>query len=406
LSSTASPAIRALRRLVARDPETPIRIDLGTPAALAESLRRPARAAAAPVLELLGGSKAVRSLAGPRRLLPLGSCLLIVAVAAATALAPVSAASGASGETTASPNPSAADASSDPGLAAVDQTLPDAAGGTYAGDGSIYNVMAAVDIAPGTSGFQTYVVKGGDSLNKIGGKFSLNKATVYWANRSRLPDPASIRVGLKLLIPPVDGMTVTVKARDTLSSLAAKYHSSVARIISANNLSGATVTIGQTLIVPCAPAAIPAPPVGGGSGGSSAGWNGGKLRWPVPASHTITQYYSASRHPALDIGAPSGDWVVAAVGGKVIWAGWKYSGGGIGGGIEIWINSGGKLYTTYNHLSAELVSVGQVVSAGQHIGNVGMTGHATGPHLHFEVWVCYPWTGGGTSCARNPLRYF
>jgi murein DD-endopeptidase MepM/ murein hydrolase activator NlpD len=126
----------------------------------------------------------------------------------------------------------------------------------------------------------------------------------------------------------------------------------------------------------------------------------------VPASHTITQYYSASHHPAIDIGAPTGTPVVAAVNGKVIWAGWKTSGGGLGGGIEVWIASGTRMYTTYNHLSAEFVRVGQVVTAGQRIGSVGMTGNATGPHLHFEVWACFPWTGGTTACARNPMRYF
>jgi LysM repeat protein len=339
-----------------------------------------------------------------RRLLPLGSCLLILAVAAATAFAPVSAASARPEQPDPSPAASGVDGSSDTTVTTGDQAVTDA-GGTYAGDGAIYNVMQAVDIALGSSGFQTYVVKGGDSLNKIAGRFALSKATVYWANRSRLPDPSTIRAGLKLLIPPVDGMVVTVKARDTLSSLASKYHSTVARIMAANGLTDATVTIGQTLIVPCTPAAIPAPAPGCGSGCGSTGWTGGKLRWPVPASHTITQYFSASRHPAIDIGAPTGDWVIAAVGGRVTWAGWKYSGGGYGGGIEIWINSGGKLYTTYNHLSTELVSVGQIVQAGQHIGNVGATGNATGPHLHFEVWVCPPWTGGTTACARNPLRY-
>jgi murein DD-endopeptidase MepM/ murein hydrolase activator NlpD len=408
LSSTPSPALRALRRLVARDPEIPIRIDLGSPATLEESLRGFARKAAAPAVELLGSSTSPRALTSYRRLLPLGTCLLIVLVAAATALAPVSAANaGPQPQAAASAVPSAADSTPDPVAVTGDQTTVDATGGTYAGDGSIYNVMEPVDIAPGSSGFKTYVVQGGDNLNKIAAKFSLGKAaTVYWANRSRLPDPGSMRVGLKLLIPPVDGMTVTVKAKDTLSSLASKYHSKVALIAAANGLADSTVTIGQTIVVPCTPAAIPVLTVsGGGSGGGSIGWTGGKLRWPVPASRTITQYYSASRHPAIDIGAPTGDWVVAAVRGRVIWAGWKYSGGGTGGGIEIWIDSGGKLYTTYNHLSAEFVSVGQVVAAGQHIGNVGQTGHATGPHLHFEVWICYPWTGGNTSCARNPLNY-
>jgi murein DD-endopeptidase MepM/ murein hydrolase activator NlpD len=184
----------------------------------------------------------------------------------------------------------------------------------------------------------------------------------------------------------------------------------VQKIIAANGLPDATVTVGQLLVIPVSqvPAIpTPKPAAGGGGGGGGTAWTGAKLRWPVPSSRTITQYYSASHHPAIDIGAPTGAPVIAAVRGTVIFAGWKYSGSaGYGGGLVIWISSGGKLYTTYNHLSREYVHVGQVVSAGQQIGNVGMTGNATGPHLHFEVWACYPWSGGGTACARNPLKYF
>ncbi len=71
----------------------------------------------------------------------------------------------------------------------------------------------------------------------------------------------------------------------------------------------------------------------------------------------------------------------------------------------IWVKEGTKLYTTYNHLSYVGVKVGQNIRAGQVIGRVGTSGVATGPHLHFEVWLGYPWALGNNSDAVNPCRY-
>jgi len=447
LPSLASPALRALRRLVGRDPEKPINLEFGgTRASLAAALRSAVGPFADSVGELLGGDLTARAtpaqeavgegsgattvsavvafagsdsratgpvaaLAGPlarvrrhRRLVPLGACLLLVAVAAVSAIPPVSAAGGSAPTPSDSSVVGGSDNGTDQGAG---QTPGDAAADSDFGDVTVYNTIQAVDIAPGSSGFQTYVVKGGDSLSKIAGKFGLSRNTVYWANTSRLPDPASIRVGLKLLIPPVDGITLTVKAGNTLSGFASKYKVTVQKIMAANGLSDSTLTVGQLLIIPMSQVpAIPTPKPAGCGASCTTAWHGGKLRWPVPGHTSLSQGYW-SGHRAIDIVAPTGSPVVAAYGGTVIFAGWKYVGSaGYGGGMVVWISHGGKLYTTYNHLSAESVHVGQVVAAGQRIGSIGMTGNATGPHLHFEVWVCYPWSTGTTSCARNPLNYF
>ena len=49
------------------------------------------------------------------------------------------------------------------------------------------------------------------------------------------------------------------------------------------------------------------------------------------------------------------------------------------------IQHAGNVGTTYCHTSAVFVSQGQQVQAGQHIANVGSTGHSSGNHLHFQV---------------------
>ena len=111
----------------------------------------------------------------------------------------------------------------------------------------------------------------------------------------------------------------------------------------------------------------------------------------------ISQYYHYG-HYGLDIAADRGTRVMAAAGGTVIFAGWKNN----GGGYQVWLAHGSGLYTTYNHMMSVAVGRGQHVGRGQQVGRVGMTGNATGPHLHFEVCRGMIWDGG---VRVNPLNY-
>ena len=70
----------------------------------------------------------------------------------------------------------------------------------------------------------------------------------------------------------------------------------------------------------------------------------------------------------------------SAKNGTVVEAGW---GGAYGNTVVVQHSDGTQ--TRYAHLASIHVSVGQSVTAGQHIGDVGSTGNSTGPHLHFEV---------------------
>jgi murein DD-endopeptidase MepM/ murein hydrolase activator NlpD len=421
--SPASVVLRAIRRLAATDPGKVARPDFGELsrawiAAAADFVRRAANAARLAVDEVLGGERTLvvapvdapepigGSTAGERAMAFLAThrrsatgvtCLVIVMTAAVAGMPAASAARVPTG----GPDTASIDTNDQYPAAGDDLAPTDRPVEGELGDGAVYNVLQPVDEGQVGGRFRVYVVTTGDTLAGIGARFGLTRNTVYWANTAHVPDPSSLRVGQKLTIPPANGVTVTVKDGDTLSGLAATYKSTVKAIQTVNGLTGTTLTVGQVVLVPVTPPAIPA-----ATPGSDADfvWTGTRLRWPVPYSHTVTKGYSAG-HKALDIAGQTGTRVIASIGGKVIFAGWKYGGGGAGGGLEIWINSGGKVYTTYNHLSRVYVKVGEIVPAGMHIGNVGMTGNATGPHLHFETWICAPWTGGDNSCARNPLRF-
>src|SRR5690606_38280921 len=89
-------------------------------------------------------------------------------------------------------------------------------------------------------------------------------------------------------------------------------------------------------------------------------------------------------HSGLDWAAPCGTPVGAAAPGVVTKVGWA---GGNGRQVRIdhGVLAGHRVTTTYNHLSAVGVRVGQKVDVHQGVGRVGNTGYSTGCHLHFEV---------------------
>jgi murein DD-endopeptidase MepM/ murein hydrolase activator NlpD len=103
----------------------------------------------------------------------------------------------------------------------------------------------------------------------------------------------------------------------------------------------------------------------------------------IPVNGTLTSRYGqrwGRLHAGIDIAAPTGTPILAAADGRTIYSGWMS-----GYGNVVVIDHGGGVSTLYGHQSRRLTAVGDDVAQGDTIGEVGSTGHSTGPHLHFEV---------------------
>jgi murein DD-endopeptidase MepM/ murein hydrolase activator NlpD len=362
----------------------------------------------------------VTRLGGRERVLPIGIALLVLlaSISGAAATGSVKGATGAVSAATAGPRLTIGglDSSNEQvdGLVqagpqgGIGATTGDATDlGQYLSDGTLLKPLAVdTTVSDASARLITYTVKSGDTLTGIATKFGVSMMTLWWANNLAVKD--ELHIGQKLTIPPVDGLVIVVKAGDTLDSIAALTGMSADDIATYNSLTDRTLVIGQVLIVPGAlgkpiveakpkPVAKTTSGGGGGSARTPVHYSGGAFYWPVPGGW-ISQYFW-SGHPAIDIAAPEGTRVLAAAAGTVIYAGWKDN----GGGYQVWISHGSGLFTTYNHMSAVLAHVGEHVGRGQQVGRVGMTGNATGPHLHFEVWHGMVW---GSGVRVNPLPYF
>ncbi len=130
---------------------------------------------------------------------------------------------------------------------------------------------------------------------------------------------------------------------------------------------------------------------------------GGTFLWPLPTSYTrISSVYGGRTSPitgrwefhnGIDLPAAYGTSIYAANSGKVTIATshWSY-------GNYIMIDHGGGYATLYAHCSKLLVSVGDKVTRGQVIAQVGSTGSSTGNHLHFSLYE--------NSAHTDPMKFY
>lgn len=231
-----------------------------------------------------------------------------------------------------------------------------------------------------------YVVRKGDTLSGIAKMFNVTTNTIIWSNDI---SGNTVSPGDRLVILPVSGVRHVVKKGDTLQSIAKKYSGDLEEITQFNDFTaGEKLSVGDVVIIP--------------DGEMLAGHSTTKTTTSTSVKK-VQQYLSAPSysgyyirpiiggvksqgihgHNGVDLVSHFGADILAAADGEVIVA--KSSGYNGGYGSYVVIKHGNGTQTLYAHLSGVQVSVGQNVSQGQIIGNMGSTGKSTGTHLHFEV---------------------
>jgi LysM repeat protein len=93
----------------------------------------------------------------------------------------------------------------------------------------------------------TYVVKNGETVDSLSTKFGVSADSIRWSNNI---GGNNLTAGIKILIPPVNGIVYVVKAGDTPTSLSQKYHSDRGQIIAFNDAEISGLRPGERIIIP------------------------------------------------------------------------------------------------------------------------------------------------------------
>jgi murein DD-endopeptidase MepM/ murein hydrolase activator NlpD len=234
-----------------------------------------------------------------------------------------------------------------------------------------------------------YTVQPGDTLSTVADKFGISVDTIKWTNDL---SGDSLTVGDTLKILPVTGVSYKVQSGDTIYSIAKKFSTNAQQIADwpyneFANPETFSLVVGQMIVVPNGIQPSATPNYGTGSEGFIARapsvnvMPSGGYSWPI--NGIVTQFPSWY-HMAYDIAAPIGTPIVATKDGvvkEVFVGGWNY-----GYGTHVVLDHGDAYTSLYAHMSAVAVSVGQrVVGGSTVVGYVGLTGRTTGPHVHFEI---------------------
>src|SRR5574344_234419 len=250
-------------------------------------------------------------------------------------------------------------------------------GNVLADDGTI---LTAASIGVGQKvTFSTYKVKSGDTISTIARRAGLTNISTLIAVND-IDNVRSLRAGQKLRVPSQDGIIHTVSANQSLNSISVLYHTSVEELCDANDLESRILRVGQELFIPGAKL----------DSASLRKAMGELFMTPLSAGWRLTSHFGnradpftgvSTYHTGVDMAAPTGTPIKAAMSGRIAYVGWS----NVFGNYVI-INHGNGYQTLYGHMSKSLAHMGEDVSQGTRIGLVGSTGYSTGPHLHFTVY--------------------
>lgn len=253
------------------------------------------------------------------------------------------------------------------------------------GEGS--KEAAALAPLPVSVSIQSYTIRNGDTLDRIAKRFGLRQDTIISLNNLR--SQASIRPGVQLRIPNIDGVNHRVRSGESLSSISRSYGIDMTAVVDANDLASSTISSGQTLFIPKARLAS----------ATLRDFYGERFVWPArgrvssPYGYRIQPFTGLrSFHSAVDIVLPIGTRVKATAEGKVGDTGYN----SVFGHYVILKHANG-YQSLYAHLSSIAVKEGSFVDQGAAVGLSGNSGQSTGPHLHFSLFK--------NGQALDPLKY-
>ncbi len=186
------------------------------------------------------------------------------------------------------------------------------------------------------------------------------------------------------------GVYHTVKRHQTFWRICKTYGVDMEKVARINGIKDKTkITVGQRIFIPGAKRVLKVDiyveDVTAGGKATAVTYEKGRFILPVEgqvtASFCAKETTAKRRHDGIDISAMTGTVVRAADSGKVVYSDNKMR----GYGNLIIIEHQDHFFTIYAHNEENLVKEEVLVKQGDAIARVGMTGSATGPHLHFEI---------------------
>ena len=177
------------------------------------------------------------------------------------------------------------------------------------------------------------------------------------------------------------GWTHVVRRGENLYRIGKRYGVPAEVIQEVNDIRDVTaMRVGQRLWIPPAGSTRPSGSLRKRVRADARGESGVAFRWPVRGKLSSRYGSRRGRHDGIDIAAPKGTRVVAAESGKVIFAGRMRDYGKM-----VVVKHAGSYRSVYAHVRRFHVRKGSFVESGERIAEVGTTGNASGPHLHFEI---------------------